>query len=130
MAEGGREFSPGFRFSKLDAAILFVGLFVSADTAAIMFWPGMAIGFVVAHFFLFCNIVRMERSSELIWAAVFVALAAATILTGRPGWPTTFAISLVVTVVLVIFEMRKPSYHGVFWRRVNPNLRQWWEARG
>jgi hypothetical protein len=32
--------------------------------------------------------------------------------------------------VLVIFEMRKPSYHGVFWRRVNPNLRQWWEARG
>lgn len=128
MRADTRTFSPGFRFSKLDAVILVVGLYVAADTAAVMTWPGIAIGFVVAHFFLFCNLVRMDRSSELAWACLIVILAASTTLTGQPNWSLTFAITFVGATCLVFLEMRKPSYHGVFWQRINPNLPQWWET--
>lgn len=123
-----REFSPGFRFSIRDAIVLFVGLYVAGDTAAVMPWLGIAIGFVILHFFLFCNVVRMERSAELAWAAVLVLLAASTTILGIPRWPGTLAITFATTIALVVLEMRKPSYHGVFWRQINPGLPQWWEA--
>lgn len=127
MRDDGPTFSPGFRFSKLDAIVLFLGLYIAADTAAVFTWPGVAIGFVVAHFFLFCNIVRMDRCSELAWAGLFVVLATSTSLAGQPSWSLTLAIAFIVALVLILFEMRKPSYHGVFWRSINPNLPQWWE---
>jgi hypothetical protein len=103
-------------------------LYVAGDTAAVFAWPGIAIGFVIAHFFIFCNLVRMDRSSELVWACLFVILAASITLAGRPQWPLTLAIAFVVTACLVFLEIRKPSYHGVFWQRINPNLPQWWET--
>jgi hypothetical protein len=92
-------------------------------------WWGFVVAFVLAHFFLFCNVVRMARPLELTWAAVFVVLAGATVAFGTPGWLATAAVSLVVTVVVAVVEMRKPSYHGVGWRWVNPGLPTWWEAR-
>ena len=124
-----RTFNPGFRFSTRDAIALFVALYVAGDTAAVMPWLGVAIGFVILHFFLFCNVVRMDRSAELAWSAVLVLLAASTTILGLPQWPATLAISFATTVALVVLEMRKPSYHGIFWRQVNPGLRQWWETR-
>lgn len=124
-----RTFSPGFRFSARDAITLFVGAYVAMDTAAVMPWLGIAIGFVIAHFFLFCNVVRMERSGELAWASVLVLLAASTTVIGLPQWPVTLARSLAFTVALVVLEMRKPSYHGVFWRQINPRLPEWWETQ-
>ncbi len=124
-----REFDPGYRFSKFDAVALFLLLYVCGDTGAVFPWLGVAMGFVVAHFFLFCNVLRMSRSLELTWAGLFVVLAGFTILTGSPAWVVTFAVSFVATVVLAIVEMRKPSYHGVFWQRINPELPQWWQDR-
>jgi hypothetical protein len=127
MRANARTFSPGFRFSKLDAIILFVGLCVAAATAAVTPWLGIAIGFVIAHFFLFCNLVRMARPSELAWSAVFVLLVSSTVLVGSPPWPVTLAISFAVTLALIVREMLKPSYHGVFWRQINPELPEWWQ---
>jgi hypothetical protein len=92
------------------------------------FWWGFLVAFVVAHFFLFCNVVRMARPYELAWAAVFLPLASSTMLAGAPGWPVTTAASLAVTVAVVVLQMRRPSYHGVAWQRVNPGLPTWWEA--
>jgi O-antigen ligase len=88
---------------------------------------GIAMGFVVAHFFLFCNVLRMSRALELMWAGLFIVLAGFTILTGSPTWVVTLAVSFVATVILAIVEMRKPSYHGVFWKRINPGLPNWWQ---
>jgi hypothetical protein len=123
------DFQPGFRFSLLDFLVLLLAYVISGDIAAVRFWPGVAMLWVVGHFFLFCNIVRMARPSELLWAALFIALAAATLLTGVPSWPVTLAMSFAATVVLVALEARKPSYHGVFWRWLNPQLPKWWEER-
>jgi hypothetical protein len=96
--------------------------------AFIDFWIGFAVGFVVAHFFLFCNLVRLSRSLELIWAGIFTALcilASVDLLT----WRLTFTISGGLTVVVVVIEARRPSYHGVGWRILNPRLPEWWRSR-
>jgi hypothetical protein len=34
-----------------------------------------------------------------------------------------------VTLILAIVQILQPSYHGVLWRKINPNLKQWWDAR-
>jgi hypothetical protein len=77
---------------------------------------------------LFCNVFRVARPLELLWADVFVVLAGATILWGVPGWWSTTLGSVCVAALAIAVEMRKPSYHGVGWQRINPDLRAWWNA--
>ena len=93
-----------------------------------VWWWGVVPAFVLAHILLFCNVVRMARPLEMIWAGVFVVLAGATIVFDTPSWLVTALVSLLVTVVVVVVEMRKPSYHGVGWQAINPDLPQWWQA--
>lgn len=123
------EFAPGFRTSTRDACVLCAGavgsgLLVQSNVSA-----AIVIGFAVAQFFLFCNVFRISRALELIWAGVFVVLAGATIVLGWPGWWVTAGISTGVTLVVILIEMRKPSYHGIGWRWINPDLPKWWEAQ-
>lgn len=124
-----KEFAPGFRLSVRDVVVIVLGAAAAFYLAEIEPWWSFAVVFVVAHFFLFCNVVRMARPLELTWAATFVALAAATLLTKLPGWPVTIAVSLAVTAAIVALQIRKPSYHGLGWQRVNPGLRAWWDAQ-
>ncbi|MGL4419229.1 MAG: hypothetical protein ACRCZF_01065, partial [Gemmataceae bacterium] len=65
---------------------------------------------------------RVSRPLELLWAGAFIALAAATTLCGVPGWWATALGSVLVAAAVVAAEMRRPSYHGVGWRRINPGL--------
>ncbi len=121
------EFRPGFRFSVFDALILATGALGARLAWSRAGWLAFVIAFVVGHFFLFCNVFRIARDLELIWAAVFIVLTRFTVTTGQPSWTTTAALSLAATTVLVCIELRKPSYHGAGWTRINPNLRQWWD---
>lgn len=123
-----REFKPGFRLSAIDVAVLILGAIGSIVVARYVWWLGLAVAVVVGHFLLFCNVFRISRLLELAWSAVFVALAASTVSRGSPPWPVTLALTLVVTVVVVAIEIRKPSYHGVGWQWINPGLRQWWDT--
>lgn len=118
-------FDPGFRLSLFDVVVLVFGALAAFATG----WIGLVIIFVVLHMFLFCNVCRIARSRELLWAAVFVLLAGYTILHNTPGWAATFVISTVMSGVLVFIEMRKPSYHGIGWRWINPRLPTWWKGR-
>ena len=111
-----------------DAAVIVLGIAAASWLWTVEPWWAAMVLFVVGHFFLFCNVVRMARPYELAWAAVFVALASATLLTGAPGWPLTAALSLGVTLAVVVLQMRRPSYHGIAWQRINPGLRSWWDA--
>ena len=122
------DFQPGFRLSVRDVVVIVLGVAAALYLSTMEFWWGFIVAFVVAHFFLFCNVVRMARPLELTWAATFLALASATLMTETPGWPITVAISLVVTVLVVVLQMRKPSYHGLGWQRINPGLREWWSS--
>jgi hypothetical protein len=122
------KFAPGFRISLLDVFVLVVGAVAVCVLGAWTWWVGFVVGFVLAHFFLFCNVVRLGRSLELGWALVFVILAGGTITVDLPGWLLTAAGSLGVTVAVVAVQMRKPSYHGVGWQWLNPGLPAWWES--
>jgi len=124
------KFSPGFRVSAVDLVVLVVGAIATAALASIDASWGLVIGLPVAHFFLFCNVFRVSRAFELLWAGVFVLLAVPTIAWGVPGWWTTVVVSVCVMAAVVVAEMFKPSYHGVGWQRINPELRDWWEAHG
>jgi hypothetical protein len=122
------KFAPGFRFSTFDGLVMLVGAIGGSVLWTMTWWWGFLVGFVLAHFFLFCNVVRLARPLELAWALVFVVLAGATIAVGVPGWPLTAIGSLIVTVVVIVVELRKPSYHGIGWQRLNPGLPTWWES--
>ena len=122
-------FAPGFRLSKVDVFVLVGGTMGASVLSMYGWWWGFILAFVLAHFFLFCNIARIARPLELIWAGVFISLAGTTIAFEMPGWLVTVPVSLFVTVVVVVVEMRKPSYHGVGWQWINPGLPEWWKAR-
>ena len=120
-------FQPGFRISVIDAAVLVAGAAGTAWCSRIDVTLAIAAAFVVAHFFLFCNVVRMDRTLELVWSGLFVALACAAQGLAVIAWPWVFAASLACTGVLVALQLRRPSYHGIGWQRINPGLPQWWE---
>ena len=81
-----RAFTPGFRLSTLDVLVLVIGTAVATALATVTWWWGFVVGFVLAHFFLFCNVLRLRRSLELVWAGVFVATVACFSLAGRLDW--------------------------------------------
>lgn len=123
------KFSPGFRLSLFDVLILCAGLIGTVVLGAQIWWAGMMVGFVVLHFFFFCNVFRISRAPELIWASAFIALAGATILTEFPGWIATVTIALFLSSFLIWRETKREDYHGICWERWNPMLEDWWQVR-
>lgn len=121
------DFKPGFRLSVPDVLVLLAGGAGAWLLWRELWWAGLVVAFVVGHFFFFCNVFRIARGPELVWAGTFVLLCSATILTEFPGWTMTITLSLLLTLMLIVREMRRPSYHGIGWQRVNPDLRRWWE---
>ena len=123
------DFKPGFRISAFDIVILCAGIIGSGVLAEMIWWAGFAVGFVVFQFFLFCNVFRISRAAELVWAAVFVALAGATIITEFPGWIAAIVASIALSSCLIWRETKREDYHGICWKRFNPNLPERWKAR-
>ena len=122
------DFRPGFRLSEIDVGVLIAGVLSSVLIARFDEWFAFVVLFTLGHFFLFCNVLRMSRPLELLWAVLFVLLAVNTILLGFPPWIYTFSIMLLATIILTVVQALRPSYHGVFWRQLNPDLPQWWAA--
>jgi hypothetical protein len=122
-------FQPGFRFSIFDAVILAGGGIGTAMGWSVEWWLGVLVGFVVLHFFLFCNVFRVARGPELVWAGSFVLLAGSAIVFRVPDWWLVFTGGLVLSAFLIYRETRKPGYYGVGWRRFNPNLEEWWRKQ-
>ncbi|MCI5143684.1 MAG: hypothetical protein D3909_18560 [Candidatus Electrothrix sp. ATG1] len=122
-------FRPGFRLSVRDVIVLFIGAVTSFLLHSMENPLGLIVFFTLAHFFLFCNILRMCRRFELIWAAFFLLLSVSAILFRIPSWPGNVVIMLAMTTILTVLQMRLPSYHGIFWQRINPELPRWWTKK-
>src|SRR5687767_4807973 len=103
-------FAPGFRLSALDVIVVIVGGASAVAVAFLNLWGGIAIGFAVLHFFLFCNVLRMSRPLELLWAAAFAVLAIAAVGLQLISWPTALLCAALLTVILAVIESRRPSY--------------------
>ena len=122
-------FKPGFRLSIFDAIILFIGGTGAIYLAGVEVTASFIIIFVIGHFFLFCNVFRISRPPELIWAVTFVSLSIITVTIGYPGWIPIVLISLVLSIAFIIREIKLPSYHGILWHKINPQLEQWWKEK-
>ena len=77
---------------------------------------------VVGHFFLFCNVFRIRTRLELIWVASFLANVMTWVGLQRLDWAAMLVIQIPITGAVIAYEMRSPSYHGVFARRINRDL--------
>ena len=69
---------------------------------------------VALHFFLFCNVFRVLRRRELIWAAFFVGNVGLWTVTGRLSPFNVLACQLPISVGIIAWEIKAPRYHGVF----------------
>ena len=122
-------FKPGFRISVLDACFIGIATVGALYAARFELVLGIGIAFVVAHFFLFCNVFRIARRLELIWASFFIVSMGLTMTTSEPGWSVSFFSSALLAIVVIAYSMRQPSYHGLGWKFLNPGLLQWWDAQ-
>lgn len=109
----------GFRFSTMDVAILVGGLF-----ATILLWFSidefaLIVPYLLANFFLFCNLFRVGGERSLFWAISFLINAAC--------WPLTqntwihLGIQQFITGVLVVHCLLSKDYHGIGCARWNPD---------
>jgi hypothetical protein len=121
-------FAPGFRLSTLDGVVLAIGAIASILLGLQVWWWGYVVAMVVGHFFLFCNVFRISRTLELAWAAAFLGMAGGTVVAESPGWIIATLATFGVTFMVIAAEMCKRSYHGIWWERINPELRAWWKA--
>lgn len=87
----------------------------------------LAIGMPLLAFFLFCNVFRVSRPLELMWAVVFVAFCTAAFRYRAVSLLTVAIASLAFMAIVIAIEMLRLSYHGVGWKFINPRLPAWWQ---
>lgn len=112
----------GFRCSITDALILLGGIGLTLWLRSIELPLWWVVPVVVGHFFLFCNVFLVWRNLELLWAAVFVANVLFHLSREQLNWWPACGWQLIVTVAVIVEQMRSPWYHGIFARRINPRL--------
>jgi len=105
---------PGFRVNAGDILLIGVCLGISAWLSNIGMGPVSWVpAYVVATFFLFCNVFRIGRAQELVWAACFTAVSMAALYLEMPYWETVLPVSIPVTAAVVFWAWRTGSYNGV-----------------
>lgn len=72
------------RASALDALALTVAALVAIASAGVAPELSVFVVWVTAHFFVFCNVVRLPRALELAWAVVLVLAVAGCALVALP----------------------------------------------
>ena len=119
----------GFRFFPGD-------LFIIAGAGALTWWlwhSGMLlwwiVPFVTGHFFLFCNVFRVRRSYELLWAICFILNVIYWLLQLDAGWNGPLLVQAPVTVTVIAAEMFSLRYHGIFAASINPRLGEYLQSR-
>lgn len=117
-------FTPGFRINGLDIAVLAVGVVGSVTMASYRLDSWVIVASAVFMFFCFCNVFRIRRPAETLWAVAYVIAISYALLRGQSLWMWS-VIMIAASAPLIIYECRAPSYHGIGWRLVNPGLEHW-----
>jgi len=112
----------GFRLISTDVIILIAGGILSAFGYVYVKDLALLIPFVVGHFFLFCNVFRVRRKPELIWAGIFLINNTAWSLAGNVNVPGICVTQLIATVIIIGIELKSDQYHGVFAKQINAKI--------
>ncbi len=119
----------GFRCSLSDVAVLIIAGFLTCwfrEDLGLWIW---IIPLIVGHFFLFCNVFRISRERELWWAAICLANISGWMFCEEPRWLMILVIQIPVTIAVIIWDMQKSYYHGIFANHINPHLVDYIEER-
>lgn len=119
----------GFRLSLMDTLILVTLSALTWMLAGPLGSFTWVILFAFAHFFLFCNIFRIHRPKELLWATTSVFSIAIGSWSGEPDWMCILAMQSPLTVAVIAWEMRGPWYHGILASRINRRLDDYLDGR-
>ena len=121
-----KEFKPGFRINLRDIIFIILGLILAYYCHYSFMDLTIIILSSICHFFMFCNVFRISRIPELIWASLFILLSYLTINTDLLKWTVSIPTAFLIAGILIFLETNKESYHGILWRKFNPNLQKWW----
>ena len=118
----GRPRTCGFRLSRTDVFVLVLG--ISAGSIGYYYIGEFAlfVPYVVGHFFLFCNVFRVRRKPELVWSGIFLVNCMIWIAVGAVNVYAILGIQFLATIAVILNEIRGPHYHGIFARRLNPQI--------
>jgi hypothetical protein len=119
----------GFRLSIFDGVFLIAAAIATLwlhNQDSPMWW---VLAVVVVHFFLFCNVVRLHRHLELIWAVVFLVNVGWFLMQGHLNWVGPLSYQSPLTLALIMIEVRSERYHGVAAQRFNPRLDDYLRGR-
>lgn len=110
----------GIRFSLPDGIVIAITILITW-----YFWENwnsvvLMLPVVLGHFFLFCNVFRIHRKYELIWASSFVINCLFwVVFMGNFSWTAILLTQSPMTLILILLGIRHPTYHGIFARRIN-----------
>jgi hypothetical protein len=115
----------GFRFAWTDG----IAIIACALTTRIA-WPylgdlSLLFPFVLAHFFLFCNVFRIRRSLELFWSAAFLIVCVIWLRTGHFTLAHVFWTQLPISLLVIAIGFCQRDYHGVGYKHVSLGRRPW-----
>ncbi len=119
----------GFRFSGVDA----LALLVFFALAQVLYSQGFPLWWLVpaaaGHFFLFCNVFRVRRRHELIWAGVFVLNTGWWMSGDCLEWFPPVACQTPLTIAILTTGIRSRDYHGMLALTLNPHLGEYLASR-
>lgn len=121
-SQRSRKRTCGLRLSFTDVGVMLLATGAGVAGYRATMGYSLFVPFVVYHFFLFCNVFRIRRATELVWAGVFVVHTASWFLLGPMHMPALFALQSIFTAILIVHEIRQPAYHGIAARRINPRI--------
>jgi hypothetical protein len=121
----GKPRTCGLRFSLIDGVVLLVAAAASMGAYRFTYGYSLLVGFVVLHFFLFCNVFRIRRLPELVWGGTFVVNCLAWIVLGNLNLAGMCGTQALITIAVIANELRLPCYHGIFARRINPRIEEY-----
>lgn len=112
----------GFRFFVIDSVALLAFGTVTAGLRRLDSSLWWLVATVAVHFFLFCNVFRVVRRRELLWAIVFILNVGLWLSLGRLDWFLVVSCQLPVSVGIIAWEIKTARYHGILAHRLNPRL--------
>ena len=116
----------GLRFSAIDGVVILATILGTVALWNDSSFVALLLPIVLGHFFLFCNVFRIDRRLELLWAAIFVVNTFSwSIAFDALSWLGILIVQTPLTMVLIAAELRSPRYHGIFARRINSELERY-----
>lgn len=103
----------GFRLSATDVLVLLLCALITWVLWPVAGSPALVLPLALGHFFLFCNVFRVGRRTEMTWAALLVINTVAWHLADALSLSRIFLTQTPATAIAVLWAVSRKDYHGL-----------------